>query len=134
MATTRNQDLQASITQTKESLHQVTSEIASTNSRIEKLETQVQQQFDAMDAKFMGQFSTLQSVVNQLLNHPQGPSSSDQLSHLDGVDSSHSMIFQSNSFHRDPVFPELRSINLMARPHGLGHSNGALFLSAWHYR
>jgi peptidoglycan hydrolase CwlO-like protein len=64
MATTRNQDLQASITQTKESLHQVTSEMASTNSRIEKLDTQVNQQFDAMDAKFMGQFSTLQSAVN----------------------------------------------------------------------
>jgi septal ring factor EnvC (AmiA/AmiB activator) len=53
MATTRNQDLQASITQTKESLNQVTSEIASANSRIEKLETHVQQQFDAMVAKFI---------------------------------------------------------------------------------
>jgi flagellar capping protein FliD len=71
MATTRNQDLQASITQTKESINQVTSQIASANSQIEKLETHVQQQFDAMEAKFMGQFSTLQSIVNKLLNHPR---------------------------------------------------------------
>jgi hypothetical protein len=71
----------------------VTNEIASTNSHIEKLETQVQQQFDAMDTKFMGQFSTLHSVFNQLFNRHQGPSSSNQPPHLVGVDSSHSMIF-----------------------------------------
>jgi hypothetical protein len=55
-----------------------------------------------MDAKFMNQFNTLQSVVNQLLNHPSGPSSSDQ---PDVVDSSHSMHFQSNSFQCDPYLP-----------------------------
>jgi hypothetical protein len=57
-----------------------------------------------MDAKFMNQFNTLQSVVNQLLNHPLGPSSSDQ---PDVVDSSHSLHFQSNSFHRDPRLPHV---------------------------
>jgi hypothetical protein len=107
MATTRNQDLQASITQTKESIQQVTVDLASTNSRIAKFETQVQQQFNAMDAKFMGEFSTLQFAVNQLLNCPQGPSSLEQPSPLDGVDSSHSMIFQSNSFHYDPCPPRV---------------------------
>jgi phage-related protein len=63
MANTHNQDLQASINQTKESLQQVTFDIGSTNSRIQKFETQVQQQFDTMDTKFMNQFNTLQSVV-----------------------------------------------------------------------
>jgi hypothetical protein len=89
MTTTRNQDLQACITQIKESLNQVTSEIDSTNSRIEKLEIQAQKKIDAL-------------VVNHLLNRPQGPSFSDQTFHLDGADSSHSMLFQSNSFHCDP--------------------------------
>jgi peptidoglycan hydrolase CwlO-like protein len=59
MATTLNQDLQASITQNKDSINQVTFEIASANSCIEKLETHIQQQFDAMEAKFIRQFSTL---------------------------------------------------------------------------
>jgi len=59
MATTCNQDLQASITQTKESINQVTYYISSTNSQIEKLETHIQQQFDAMEAKFIRKFSTL---------------------------------------------------------------------------
>jgi flagellar capping protein FliD len=72
MANTHNQDLQTSTNQTKESLQQVSFDISSTNSRIEKSETQVQQQFDVMDAKFMNQFNTLQSVVNQLLNQTQG--------------------------------------------------------------
>jgi hypothetical protein len=111
MANTRNQDLQASINQAKESIQQVTSEIGSTNSHLAQFETQVQHQFDTMDAKFMNQFNTLQSVVNQLLNRTLGPSSSDQ---PDVVDSSHSLHFQSNSFHRDPRLPALRSINLMA--------------------
>jgi hypothetical protein len=57
-----------------------------------------------MEAKFMNQFNTLQSVVNQLLNRPSGPSSSDQ---PDVVDSSHSLHFQSNSFHRDPHLPHV---------------------------
>jgi hypothetical protein len=52
-----------------------------------------------MEAKFMNQFNTLQSVVNQLLNQTLGPSSSDQ---PDVVDSSHSLHFQSNSFHFHP--------------------------------
>jgi hypothetical protein len=55
-----------------------------------------------MDTKFMGEFDTLKSIINQLMNPFQGPSSSEQPSHLNGVDSSHSMVFQSNSFHRDP--------------------------------
>jgi hypothetical protein len=64
MDTTHNQEMKASITHTKESLQQVSSEIASTNSCNEKFETQVQQQFYTMDDKFMGEFSSLQSVVN----------------------------------------------------------------------
>jgi len=107
MDTTHNHDMQASITHTKESIQQVTSSLTSTNSRIEKLETQVHQQFDAMDAKFMGEFSTLQSTINQLLNRSQGPSLLEQPSPLDGVDSSHSMIFQSKSFHRDRRLPRV---------------------------
>jgi len=99
MDNTRNRVLQASTNQTKESLQQVTFDIGSTNSRIEKFETQFQQQFDAMDAKFMNLFNTLQSIVNQLLNWTSGPSSSDQ---TNVVDSSNSLNFQSNSFHRDP--------------------------------
>jgi hypothetical protein len=97
MATTRNQDLQASI-------NQVTSEIGSTNSLLAQFETQVEHKFDTMEANFMNQFNTLQSVVNQLLNHPSGPSSSDQ---PDVVDSSHSLHFQSNSFQRDPRLPRV---------------------------
>jgi hypothetical protein len=57
-----------------------------------------------MEAKFMNQFNTLQSVFNQLLNHPPGPSSSDQ---LDVVDSSHYLHFQSNSFQCDPFIPRI---------------------------
>jgi hypothetical protein len=85
MANTHNQYLQTSITQNKDSLQQVTSDLSSTNSRLKKFQDQFQQQFDTMNAKFMGEFSTLQSTINQLLNHPQVPSSSKQPSHLDGV-------------------------------------------------
>jgi archaellum component FlaC len=68
MANNHNQYMQDSINQTKDSLQQVTFDIGSTNSHLEKLETQVQQQFDTMYGKFMKQFNTLKSVVNQLLN------------------------------------------------------------------
>jgi hypothetical protein len=104
MATTHNQDLQASINQAQDSIQHMTSEIGSTNSYIAQFETQFQHKFDTMEAKFMNQFNTLQYVVNQLLNHPSGPSSSDQ---QDVVDSSHSLHFQSNSFHRDPRLPRV---------------------------
>jgi len=57
MATTHNQYLQASI-------NQVTSENDSTNSLLAQLETHIEHTFDTMDAKFMNQFNTLQSVVN----------------------------------------------------------------------
>jgi flagellar capping protein FliD len=46
MATTRNQDLQASI-------NQMTYEIASTNSYLAQLETHVEHKFDTMDTKFV---------------------------------------------------------------------------------
>jgi len=59
MATTRNQDVQASITQTKDSLQQVTFDIASANDCIEKLENQTYKWFDSMDAKFIEKLSTL---------------------------------------------------------------------------
>jgi hypothetical protein len=71
MATTRNQDLQASI-------NHVTSEIGSTNSHLAQFEAQVEHKFDTMEANFTNQFNTLQSDVNQLLNRPSGPSSLDQ--------------------------------------------------------
>jgi hypothetical protein len=57
-----------------------------------------------MEAKFINQFNTLQSDVNQLLNHTLSPPFSDQ---LDVVDSSHSLHFQSKSFHRDPCLPRI---------------------------
>jgi hypothetical protein len=95
MATTRNQDLQASI-------NHVTSETASTNSHLAQFETQAKHKFDTMEANFLNQFNTLQSIVNQLLNRPSSPSSSDP---PDAANSSHSLHFQSNSFLRDPRLP-----------------------------
>jgi len=50
----------------------------------------------------MNQFKTLKSVVNQFFNYPPGPSSSDK---PNALDSSHSLHFQSNSFHCDPGLP-----------------------------
>jgi hypothetical protein len=57
-----------------------------------------------MEANLTTQFTYLQYVVNQLLNHPTGPSSSDQ---SDVVDSYQSPHFQSNSFHREPRLPRV---------------------------
>jgi len=104
MANTHNQDLHASINQANESIQNVTSDIDSTNSLLAQFETQVQHQFDTMDSKCMNQFNTLQSINNQLLNHTLGPSSSDQ---PNVVDSSHSLHFQSKSFHFDPHLPHV---------------------------
>jgi flagellar capping protein FliD len=98
MATTRNQELQASINQAHVSIEHITSQMDSTHSRIDKLE----HKFNNMEANLTTQFTSLQSVVNQLLNHPMDPSSSDQ---PDVVDSSQSPHFQSNSFHREPRLP-----------------------------
>jgi hypothetical protein len=55
-----------------------------------------------LEANLTTQFSSLQSIVNQLLNLSTGPSSSDQ---PDVVDFSQSLHFQSNSFHREPHLP-----------------------------
>jgi len=55
----------------------------------------------------MGVFDTLKSVVNQLLNRSQFPFLLEQPSHLDGSDSSHSMVFQSNFFYHDPHLPRV---------------------------
>jgi hypothetical protein len=93
MATTRNQDLQTSINQAHVSISHLTSQIDSTNSRIDNLETNL-----------TTQLTSLQSVVNQLLNHPMGPSSSAQ---PDVVDSSQSLHFHSNSFHHEPHLPRV---------------------------
>jgi hypothetical protein len=124
MATTRDQDLQASI-------NQVTSEIASTNSRLAQLETHVEHKFDTMDAKFMNQFNTFQSVVNQLLNRSLGPSSLDQ---PDSAESSHSLHFQSNFFQCDPHLPYVE-VNKFdgSDPTGWVTQMRALFFSAWYY-
>jgi hypothetical protein len=70
MSYTRNQELHVAITQNKESLQQVTSDISCTNFYLEKFQDQVQQQFDAMDAKVMGEFSTLKSILGQLFKFP----------------------------------------------------------------
>jgi flagellar capping protein FliD len=74
METTRNQELQDSINQAHASIKKMTSEIGSTNSRIEKVE----HKFDTMEAKFTTQFTALESAINQFLNRPKGPSSSNQ--------------------------------------------------------
>jgi hypothetical protein len=100
MATTHNQDLQASLNQAHASIENMTSEIGSTNSHIAKLE----HKFDTMEANFTIQFTALQSVVNQLLNCPTVPSSSDK---PDVVDSPQSLHFQSNSFHCEPHLPHV---------------------------
>jgi hypothetical protein len=102
MANTCNQDLQTSINEAKESIQHVTSDIGSTNSHLVQFETHIQHKFYTMEAKFMNQFNTLMSDVNQLLNRTLDPSSSDQ---PDVVNSSHSLHFQSNSFHHDPLLP-----------------------------
>jgi flagellar capping protein FliD len=87
MATTQNQELQASINQSHASIEHMTSEISSTNSHIEKVE----KKFDTMEANFTTQFTAIQSIVNQLLNCPTGPSSSDQ---PNATDSSQYLQFQ----------------------------------------
>jgi hypothetical protein len=69
----------------------------STNSRIDKLEHKFN-----MEANLTTQLTSLQFVVNKLLNLPMGPSSSEQ---SDVVDSSLSPHFHSNSFHREPHVP-----------------------------
>jgi hypothetical protein len=81
MATTRNQELQASINQSHASIEHMTYEIRSTNSCIEKVENK----FDTMEANFTTEFISLLSIVNQLLNRPTGTSSSEQ---PDAIDSS----------------------------------------------
>jgi hypothetical protein len=78
MATTRNQDLQASTNQAQDSIQHVTYEIGSTNSHLSQFDTQSQHKFYTMEAKLKNQFNTLHSTVNQLLNFTLGPSSSDQ--------------------------------------------------------
>jgi flagellar biosynthesis chaperone FliJ len=70
MDNTHNQDLQAAINQKKDSLQHVTYNLSSTNSLLEKFQDQFQQQFDAMEARFMDEFDTLKFVVNHLLNLP----------------------------------------------------------------
>jgi hypothetical protein len=100
MATTSNQEIEDSINQAHASIEQMTSNIGSTNSRIENIE----HKFDTMEAKFTTQFTTLQYTINQLLNRPMGPSSSDQ---PDVVDSSQYLHFQSNSFHHEPHIPRV---------------------------
>jgi hypothetical protein len=101
MATTRNQELQTSFYQTHVSIEHLTSQMDSTHSRIDKLE----HKFNNMEANLTTQLTSLQSVVNQLLNHPTGPSSSDL---PDVVDSSQSLYFHSNSFHREPYLPRVK--------------------------
>jgi hypothetical protein len=79
MATTRTQELQTSINQAHASIEQMTFEIGSNNSCIERVE----HKFDTMEAKFTTQFTALYSVINQLLNCPADPSSSDQPNSID---------------------------------------------------
>ena len=64
MATTRNQDLQASINQAHESIHHVTLDIVPTNSLLSQFKNEVQHKFDTMEVKFMNQFNTLQFFVD----------------------------------------------------------------------
>ena len=100
MATTRNQELQASINQAHVSIEHITSQMDSTHSRIDKLE----HKFNNMEANLTTQLTSLQSVVNQLLNRPTGPSSSIE---PDVVDSSQYPHFHSNSFHHEPHLPRV---------------------------
>jgi len=72
MATTHNQELQDSINQAHVSIKHITSQMDSTHSRIDKLE----KKFNNMEAKLTTQFTSLQSIFNQLLNLPMGSSSS----------------------------------------------------------
>jgi hypothetical protein len=91
MATTHNQDLQNFVNQSHVSIEHVTSQLDSTNSHI-----------DTLESNLTTQLTSLQSVVNQLLNLPMGTSSSTQ---PDAFDSSQSPHFHSNSFHREPHLP-----------------------------
>jgi hypothetical protein len=100
MSTTRTQEIQASINQAHASIEQMTYDIGSNNSHIERVEHKC----DTMEAKFTTQFTTLQSAINQLLNRPADPSSSNP---PDVVDSSQSLHFQSNSFHHEPHLPHV---------------------------
>ena len=59
MATTCNQDLQASINQAQDSIQQMTSKIGSTNSFLSQFKNQVLHKFDIMETNFMNQFNTL---------------------------------------------------------------------------
>jgi hypothetical protein len=79
----------------------MTSNIASINSKFANFQDRVRNKFDAMDNKFTGKFDTIKSTLNHLLNRSHGPPFFEQLSHLDGVEYSHTMAFQSNSFHHD---------------------------------
>jgi hypothetical protein len=75
-------------------------EIGSNNSRIERVE----HNFDKMEANFTIQITALLYAINQLFNCLADPSSSDQ---PDVVDSSQSLHFQPNSFHREPRLPRV---------------------------
>jgi hypothetical protein len=100
MATTHNQDLQTSINQAHVSISHLTSHMDSNHSCIDKLENK----FKNMESKLTTQLTSLQSDVNQLLNHPMSPSSSYQ---PDAVDSSQSSHFHSKLFHREPRLPHV---------------------------
>ena len=91
----------------KKNIQQVYYDHFSINSQFAQTQDQFQNKFEAMDTKFMGEFDTLKSTLNQLLNQSTNPSFSKQLSHLDCFGSSYSMAFQSNSFHRDPHLPRV---------------------------
>jgi chaperonin cofactor prefoldin len=85
MATTRNQELHTSINQSHVSIEHLTSQMDSTNSRIDKLE----HKFNNMESNLTTQLTSLQSIVNQFLNRPMGPSSSKQPDVVDSSQSSH---------------------------------------------
>jgi hypothetical protein len=72
----------------------------STHSYIDKLE----HNFNNMEANLTTQLTSLQSIVNQLLNLPTSPSSSVQ---PNGVDFYQSLHFHSNSFHCEPHLPHV---------------------------
>jgi hypothetical protein len=102
MATTRNQEflhLQDESKQNKVDIQRLTSELASTNTRLETFEAKVTRDL----ADVMGELASL----TQRLKQSHGSISLEKHSHSEGEKSSHNKAFHSNSLPRDPCLPRV---------------------------
>jgi hypothetical protein len=117
MTTTHNQEIlhiQDESKKHRENIQRVTLDIASTNSKCAIFEANVKDEFTTDK----GELASLTIILNQWLKQSHGSPSSEQSSHYEGEESSHTMAFCSNSLPHDPRFPRVEVKILMGQiPH-----------------